>query len=114
MDLVVGFAIFCLIQALIQQWRFASLLATSAPAVGEITAYWTTAGITLGLLVLGFTVAVTQRRIPAMVVYPIVGLIALGTIVLLSVPQIGLPSQPDDLPNPGYCSRTDSENCLGG
>jgi len=115
MDLLAGLVVFVLIQLLILQWRFAVLgVVDPEPTAGEVIGYWITAALLLGVLVLGFLVARSQRRIPAILIYPVVGVIALGTVLLLAIPQISLPAETRPPLNPNGCYRTDSENCQGG
>lgn len=116
-DFLAGIAVLWLIWSLIGVWAGAYLQwgqPVIEPSAEAITRYWTIAAVLLALLIFGFVVAALQRRTPAMVAYPIVGVIVLGTVLLFAVPRIDWHPDPVYPVNPNYCSRTDSENCPGG
>lgn len=109
-DALAGLALFFLIAALLSAWS--EYYRGSPAAVGT---YWALAATIVVLLVTGFAVALSQRRLAAMIAYPLVGVVALAVIVVFAVPSIGgNGSEITIAPNPDACYRTDSENCPGG
>jgi hypothetical protein len=121
MDLLAGLVIFVLFQLLLARHfaaypfqLFSTGQITPPPDSSEIASYWIVAALLLALLMFGFGVAMSQSRTPAMITYPIVGVIAVICVLLFAVPTIDWNPDPVYPVNPNYCSRTDSENCPGG
>ena len=120
-DLLAGIVVFVLFQLLFAQHfaaypfqLFSTGQPTPPPDSSDIASYWVVASLLLALLMFGFCVAMSQLRTPAMIAYPIVGVIAIICVLLFAVPTIDWSPDPVYPVSPNYCSRTDSENCPGG
>lgn len=119
-DLVAGVVVFILINTLIQLSirnsgaTAAEPIDRAVPNTGIFFEYWTMAGLTIVILVVGFIVAVKQGRLPAIIVYPIIGIVALGTVLLFAISLNGAPADTPELPRRPACYGPDSEGCYGG
>ena len=84
------------------------------PDSGEIAGYWILASVILALTLFGFFVAIWQLRPLAISGFAILGVLALGCVLVFAVPTIDWRPDPVHHVNPNACTRTDSENCPGG
>lgn len=112
-DVLAGLVVLVLMLALFF-WGLPSPVSGPPPAPTVVAGFWITASALAALIVLGFCVAVSQRRWVAVIVYPIVGAVVVGTILWLALPMVDWGGDPTPAVNPFACTLTDSENCPGG
>ena len=112
-DVLAGLVVLVLMVALFL-WGSPSGISGRQPTATEVAGYWITASVVTALLVVGFGVAVSQRRWAAIVVYPIVTAFVVGTILVFAFPTVDWSPDVEYPANPYACTLTDSENCPGG